>query len=83
MFTDWNHLVVGKLSPYIEVDSKYPIVKANSEQTLCQELALACHLGVPGITFKLNGGIEENANLARIIDETMHTSNLLVNQTTR
>lgn len=66
-YTDWNTLVVGKLSPYINVDSKSRTVARNSEETLLQELALANHLGLCAVTFKLNGNIEKNMNLARII----------------
>lgn len=66
-FIDWNTLIIGKLSPYIKVDSKHPSLKKNSEETLKQELALASHLGLVGVTFKLTKGIKENANLSRII----------------
>lgn len=66
-FVDWNTLIIGKLSPYIKVDSKNPILRKNSEETLNQELTLASHLGLVGITFKLSKGIENNTNLARII----------------
>ncbi|XP_031846759.1 protein arginine N-methyltransferase 5 [Nomia melanderi] len=72
--SDWNHLIIGKLSPYIRVDSKNPAIKRNSEETLNQELALARHLGLVGITFKLMGGIEHNANLARIICDKVTSS---------
>ncbi|XP_043248330.1 protein arginine N-methyltransferase 5 [Colletes gigas] len=64
---DWNNLIIGKLSPHIKVDSKNPILRKNSEETLNQELSLASHLGLVGITFKLIKGIEHNVNLARII----------------
>lgn len=77
---DWNNLVIGKLSPYIDVDSKYPIVRTNSEHTLYQELALASHLGLPAITFKLTSGIDENANLARIMNDKMSNSMFQVSQ---
>lgn len=66
-FIDWNNLIIGKLSPHIKVDSKNPIIKKNSEKALLQELALASHLGLVGVTFRLMQGIEHNANLARII----------------
>ena len=65
--SDWNNLIIGKLSPHIKVDSKNPIIKRNSEKALLQELALASHLGLVGVTFRLMQGIEHNANLARII----------------
>nr|XP_034196482.1 protein arginine N-methyltransferase 5 isoform X2 [Osmia lignaria] len=65
--SDWNNLIIGKLSPHIKVDSKNPVLRKNSEETLIQELTLASHLGLVGVTFKLTRGIEHNANLARII----------------
>ncbi|XP_076764519.1 protein arginine N-methyltransferase 5 isoform X2 [Xylocopa sonorina] len=65
--SDWNTLIIGKLSPYIRVDSKDPTLRKNSEETLKQELTLASHLGLVGVTFKLTKGIEHNANLARVI----------------
>ncbi|XP_017763861.1 PREDICTED: protein arginine N-methyltransferase 5 [Eufriesea mexicana] len=65
--SDWNTLIIGKLSPYIKVDSKNSSLRKNSEETLKQELALANHLGLVGVTFKLTKGIKENANLSRII----------------
>ncbi|XP_017880424.1 protein arginine N-methyltransferase 5 [Ceratina calcarata] len=69
--SDWNTLIIGKLSPHIKVDSKNPIVRKNSEETLRQELNLASHLGLIGVTFKLTKGIRENVNLARIICDTL------------
>ncbi|XP_053970427.1 protein arginine N-methyltransferase 5 [Hylaeus volcanicus] len=72
--SDWNNLIIGKLSPHINVDSKNPIVKKNSEETLLQELSLASHLGLVGVTFKLTKGIEHNANLARIICDKMSST---------
>ncbi|XP_043285900.1 protein arginine N-methyltransferase 5 isoform X2 [Venturia canescens] len=71
---DWNNLVVGKLSPFIDVDSPCLNEKKNSEHTLNQELALASHLGIPAVTFKLTGNISENANLARIINDKLSNS---------
>lgn len=49
------------------MDSNNPIVRKNSEEALNQELALAMHFGLSGITFKLMSGIDKNMNLARII----------------
>ncbi|XP_058791996.1 protein arginine N-methyltransferase 5 [Phymastichus coffea] len=65
--SDWNTLVVGKLSPHIYVDAQVPFVAKNSEEALSQELALATHLGLCAITFKLKGNLDQNMNLARII----------------
>ncbi|XP_046413047.1 protein arginine N-methyltransferase 5 isoform X1 [Neodiprion fabricii] len=65
--SDWNNLVIGKLSPYIDVDCTNPISRKNNEETLNQELALATHLGLPAITFKLTRNMNQNINFARII----------------
>ncbi|CAK9828995.1 Protein arginine N-methyltransferase 5 [Anthophora retusa] len=75
--SDWNTLIIGKLSPYIKVDSPNPILRKNSEEALNQELALASHLGLVGVTFKLSKGIKENINLAKIIcDKVTSTCSL-------
>lgn len=80
IFVDWNTLVVGKLSPHIYVDSTVPAVAKNSEEALHQELALATHLGLVAVTFKLKGGLEKNMNLARIIyDKIAATPHFQVN----
>ncbi|XP_076246806.1 protein arginine N-methyltransferase 5 [Calliopsis andreniformis] len=72
--SDWNNLIIGKISPHIKVDSKNLIVQKNSEQSLIQELSLASHLGLVGVTFKLMNGIESNSNLARIICDQVTSS---------
>lgn len=72
-------MVVGKVSPHIYVDSKVPTVAKNSEEALCQELALASHLGLVAVTIKLKGNIENNMNLARIMfDKLVATQNFQV-----
>ncbi|XP_015598235.1 protein arginine N-methyltransferase 5 isoform X2 [Cephus cinctus] len=72
--SDWNNLVIGKLSPYFNPDSKIPMLMKNSETALNQELSLAAHLGVPAITFKLKGNIQKHMNLARIIYDKIMTT---------
>ncbi|KAJ9578127.1 hypothetical protein L9F63_025012, partial [Diploptera punctata] len=67
--SDWNNLIVGKLSPYINVDSEDPIVRKQSEEALNQELAYASHLGLPAIMFTLRG--DNQINLARILHNKM------------
>jgi protein arginine N-methyltransferase 5 len=66
---DWNNLIVGKLSPYINVDSEDLVVRKQSEEALNQELAYASHLGLPAITFTLRGN--NQINLARILHNKM------------
>ncbi|KAH0947236.1 hypothetical protein HN011_006109 [Eciton burchellii] len=65
--SDWSSLIIGKLSPFINVDSIDPIVRKNSEETLNQELSLASHFGLSGVTLKLRNGLNKNINLARVI----------------
>ncbi|KAL6261469.1 hypothetical protein P5V15_006559 [Pogonomyrmex californicus] len=73
--SDWNNLIIGKFSPLINVDSPNSIIRKNSEETLNQELSLASHFGLSGITFKLKYGINKNVNLARIISDKIANNN--------
>lgn len=63
--SDWTSLVVGRLSPTIDVDSEVEHVRKNSESRLMQELKYASHLGLPAIQLKLCG--LKHTNLARIL----------------
>ncbi|KAL0277779.1 UNVERIFIED_CONTAM: hypothetical protein PYX00_004944 [Menopon gallinae] len=63
--SDWNSFIVGKISPYIDVDSDVEAVRRQSEQALEQELGYAYHLGVPAVLIKLHG--LKSTNLARIL----------------
>jgi protein arginine N-methyltransferase 5 len=60
---------VGKLSPYIDVDSEDLVVRKQSEEALNQELAYASHLGLPAVMFTLRG--DHQINLARILHNKM------------
>lgn len=75
LLSDWNNLIIGKFSPFINVDSTNSIIRKNSEETLNQELSLASHFGLSGITFKLKHGIDKNLNLARIISDKITNNN--------
>jgi len=63
--SDWGSLVVGRISPTIDVDSPLPSVRANSEARLMQELKYASHLGLPAIMLQLYG--TNHTNLARLV----------------
>jgi len=63
--TDWNRLIVGKLTPLVDVDSEIEHVAANSKAMLNQELGFASHLGLPAVMLKLVKG--KNINLASIL----------------
>lgn len=66
---DWNRLVVGKLSTYLEVDSEVEHVRKTSEAVFLQELEFASHLSLPAILLPLHPG--NNLNLAKILYSKM------------
>lgn len=57
------------------MDSTNPIIRRNSEETLNQELSLASHFGLSGVTLQLKHGINKNVNLARIISDKISNNN--------
>uniref|UniRef100_A0AAQ5Y024 Protein arginine N-methyltransferase 5 n=1 Tax=Amphiprion ocellaris TaxID=80972 RepID=A0AAQ5Y024_AMPOC len=61
---DWNTLIVGKLSPWIDADSEIETERRNSEAALAQELNFSAYLGLPVFMLPLKG--PHNANLARL-----------------
>uniref|UniRef100_A0A3B4B8A7 Protein arginine N-methyltransferase 5 n=1 Tax=Periophthalmus magnuspinnatus TaxID=409849 RepID=A0A3B4B8A7_9GOBI len=68
----WNTLIVGKLSPWIDVDSELETERRNSEaQALVQELNFSAYLGLPVFMLPLRG--PHNANLARLLLNHIHT----------
>uniref|UniRef100_A0A8C4Z371 Protein arginine N-methyltransferase 5 n=1 Tax=Gadus morhua TaxID=8049 RepID=A0A8C4Z371_GADMO len=77
---DWNTLIVGKLSPWIDADSEITTERRNSEAALVQELNFAAYLGLPAFMIPLKGA--HSANLARVlvnhIQTGHHTSNFWI-----
>nr|CAD7409519.1 unnamed protein product [Timema poppensis] len=67
--TDWSTMIVGKLSPYINLDSSDEITCRLSQETLAQELMYANHLGLPAVMFTLRR--DNQINLARLINNKM------------
>ncbi|KAJ8895535.1 hypothetical protein PR048_000871 [Dryococelus australis] len=61
---DWV-MTVGKLSPYINVDSEHEVTRKLSMEALHQELQYAHHLGMPAVMLTLHG--PRRVNLARIL----------------
>ena len=61
--SDWNTLVVGKLSAHLALDSPCDTVRRQAEEALSEELSFAAHLTLPAVSLRLHGG--SNANLAR------------------
>ena len=64
--SDWSSLVVGKLSPWIKVDSKCDRIRANSMAAFKQELAFALHLSLPAICIRLTSC--ENMQLSQLLN---------------
>ncbi|XP_077472223.1 protein arginine N-methyltransferase 5 [Stigmatopora argus] len=77
---DWNTLIVGKQSPWIDTDSKIETVRRSSEAALSQELHFSAYLGLPVFMIPLNG--PDRANLARVvlnhIQSGHHTTNFWI-----
>ncbi|XP_060777858.1 protein arginine N-methyltransferase 5 isoform X2 [Neoarius graeffei] len=68
---DWNTLIVGKLSPWIDADSELTTERRNSEAALVQELNFCAYLGLPAFMIPLRGA--QCANLARVLLNHLHT----------
>jgi type II protein arginine methyltransferase len=62
---DWTTRIVGKLSPYLNVDSVVPSVQQHHEDSLREELNYCRGLGLPAVILRMSG--EKNNNLARIV----------------
>nr|XP_006816923.1 PREDICTED: protein arginine N-methyltransferase 5-like [Saccoglossus kowalevskii] len=62
---DWSSLVVGKTSPWLQLDSKDEIVRKNSELALKQELSYAGHLSMPAVLVSLTS--KKCINLGRVL----------------
>lgn len=62
---DWNRLIVGKISPYFEIDSEIEHVRKTNEALFLQELEFANHLSLPAILLPLRSG--NCINMAKIL----------------
>ncbi|CAK1548334.1 unnamed protein product [Leptosia nina] len=75
---DWTNRIVARISPYLTVDAKSPVVQQRHEYCLTEELLYSRGLGVPAIMISLTS--LTNTNLARILQtyqETSHHSVLI------
>nr|CAG4649143.1 EOG090X028A [Scapholeberis mucronata] len=62
--SDWSTLIVGKVSPQVDLDHEDKILRQESEKVLEQELAFAAHLGLAAVKIPLR---KKNTNLARVL----------------
>ena len=64
--SEWTTVVVGKLSPWLNLDSDVAHIRRNSEKVFFQEFSFALHLGLPAILVLVTN---ECMNLARCLNE--------------
>ncbi|XP_065886445.1 protein arginine N-methyltransferase 5-like isoform X2 [Dysidea avara] len=69
--SDWTVFVVGKLSPWINLDSDVPGVRTNSEKAFMEEMKYAVHLSLPAIMMKLK--TIKCVNFARCVYQLLNT----------
>lgn len=67
--SDWSSLVVGKISPWINVDSGCEVARKQNMLAMQQEINFAIHLSLPAIMLQLKG--PSNTNLAHVINNTI------------
>lgn len=70
---DWSTYIVGKISPYIDVDHEDKAMRQQSEMILDQELSFAGHLGLPAVMMSLK---KNNVNLARTLHNKVVPSSM-------
>lgn len=62
---DWSLRVVGKLSPYIDVDAPNPIARHRHQNYLVEELAYCKGLGISALMLNIHS--TETVNLSSIL----------------
>eukprot|EP00795_Rhopilema_esculentum_P001486 gene1486-15920_t len=72
--SDWSSLVVGKVSPWIDLESNDERVQKNSLKILLQEISFACHLSMPSLLIKLKR--PDNFQLAQVLNSSVLGSHL-------
>lgn len=71
----WNSSVVGKMSPWLDLDASSPDVREASVQAFKQEAAWASHLGVTAVVAPILG--DRCHNLARCINQIVQGQSYL------
>ncbi|CAH0699156.1 unnamed protein product [Spodoptera exigua] len=69
---DWTSRMVGRLSPYLNVDSSSAIVRQRHEDIMNEELNYCKGLGLPAIMLSVHG--RESNNLTRILNTYFDSS---------
>ena len=68
--SEWTSVVVGKLSPWLNLDSDVIHIRKKSEKVFFQEFSLALHLSLPAILVPIKS---ECVNLGRCLNELTTT----------
>ncbi|XP_063367944.1 protein arginine N-methyltransferase 5 [Cydia amplana] len=73
---DWTSRIVGRLSPYLNVDSPNDVVRQRHEDCMNEELSYSKGLGLPALLVTVHG--ENSHNLARnlfsYLENSHHTT---------
>ncbi|XP_076069556.1 protein arginine N-methyltransferase 5 [Oratosquilla oratoria] len=64
--SEWNSLIVGRVSNPADVESPVQHIRRNMEESIIQELTFAAHLGLPAIMISLKN--DNCVNLARLVN---------------
>ncbi|CAH1183862.1 unnamed protein product [Phaedon cochleariae] len=67
--SEWSRLLVGQLSPNIDVDSEVDHIREHSTDLMNQELGFASHLGVPAVWITLTK--PDNVQFARVLNDKL------------
>eukprot|EP00731_Ephydatia_muelleri_P033359 Em0028g34a len=70
--SEWSSLVVGKLSPWLQLDSENVTIRTNAEKAFSEEIAFAAHLALSAIQISMKG--RHCINLARCLNEQLQGS---------
>jgi protein arginine N-methyltransferase 5 len=73
----WTTCVVGKLSPWLDLDSPNEHVRLASEKAFKEEVAWASHLGVPAVLAPTPSSESACANYAMLINQTVQSGSLV------
>ncbi|PRP88838.1 hypothetical protein PROFUN_00306 [Planoprotostelium fungivorum] len=65
----WGSLIIGKISPWIDLDSKDVYNRKNSERVLLQELSWASHLNLPALI--LPTPTHNSTNYAQVVNRKL------------
>lgn len=72
--SEWTSLVVGKFSPWIDLDSDVSSVRTISESAFREESAFALHLGLPAVLVEMKS--PSRVNLARHVNALLQNKSL-------